>query len=356
MAKTTGKKDKSDKAPRDYALQSVGVIGAGAWGTALAQTVRRAGRDVVIWAHEIETVEDINANHANRVYLPGVSLDPSIRATVRGADAAACDVLLLVAPSPFMRQVATEIAPHVSERKPVVICAKGFEEEREQLMSDLVAEVLPQADTAVLSGPSFASEVARGLPAALTLAARDEALGLALIQALGSRSFRLYWTDDVIGAQVGGAVKNVLAIAAGVVDGRKFGANAHAAITTRGFAELARFGAAMGARPETLTGLSGLGDLLLTCSSPQSRNMSLGQALGEGRSLEEVLGGRKSVSEGVHTVRAVVAMAQKLDVEMPICEAVLAILTGAASVDDAIDAVLSRPLRAESDRAAGKKA
>ncbi len=340
-------KKPSGRAPQDFHFQSVGIIGAGAWGTALAQTVRRSGRDVVIWAYEFETVEEINASHTNRVYLPGVTLDPAVKATSKPAEAAKCDVLLLVVPSLFVRQVASELAPHINGGKPVVICTKGFEEGSGQLMSDLVKEVLPGAWPAVLSGPSFASEVARGLPAALTVATEDEALGLALIQALGHKTFRLYWTDDLIGTQIGGAVKNVLAIAAGIVEGRQFGANAHAAITTRGFAELSRFGAKMGARFETLTGLSGLGDLILTCSSPQSRNMSLGQALGQGKVLAEVLGARKSVSEGVHTVKAVVSMAEKLGVEMPICQAVLAILTGAATVDDGIEKVLSRPFRAE---------
>jgi glycerol-3-phosphate dehydrogenase (NAD(P)+) len=266
---------------------------------------------------------------------------------VNAAEAAKCDVLMIVVPSLFVRQVASELAPHINGGKPVVICTKGFEEGSGQLMTDLAREVLPGAWPAVLSGPSFASEVARGLPAALTLASEDQALGLALIQALGHRAFRLYWTDDLIGTQVGGAVKNVLAIAAGIVEGRQFGANAHAAITTRGFAELSRFGLKMGARFETLTGLSGLGDLILTCSSPQSRNMSLGHALGQGRVLAEVLAQRKSVSEGVHTARAVVAMAEKLGVEMPICEAVLAIISGEATVDNGIERVLSRPFRAE---------
>lgn len=353
---STKKSPKKIKAEIAYNFHSAGIIGAGAWGTALAQTLRRAGRDVVLWAYEFETVDEINSHHTNRVYLPGVTLDPAIVATGKIAEAAACDVVLLVVPSLFVRQVAADLAPHVMDGKPVVICTKGFEEATGQLMSDLLAEVLPGASPAVLSGPSFANEVARNLPAALTLACADQTLGLALIQALGHKNFRLYWTDDVIGTQVGGAVKNVLAIAAGIVDGRRFGANAHAAITTRGFAELARFGAKMGAKFETLTGLSGLGDLILTCSNAQSRNMSLGQALGQGKTLEATLGARKSVSEGVHTVAAVMAMADKLGVEMPICKAVKAIITGASNVDEAIDAVLSRPFRPEPERILQKTA
>ncbi len=340
------------KPQASYDFQSVGIIGAGAWGTALAQSLRLAGRDVVLWAYEFETVDEINSNHSNRVYLPGVELNPAIRATGKLSEAAACDVILLVVPSPFVRQVAADMAAHVGGGKPVVICTKGFEETTGQLMSDLVAKVLPEATPAVLSGPSFAHEVARNLPAALTLACEDQTLGLALIQALGHKTFRLYWTDDMIGTQIGGAVKNVLAIAAGIVDGRRFGANAHAAITTRGFAELARFGLKMGARLETLTGLSGLGDLILTCSNPQSRNMSLGQALGQGKSLDAVLGARKSVSEGVHSVTSVIALSERLGVEMPICKAVHAIVTGKANIDEAIEAVLSRPFRPEPDRVA----
>ncbi len=344
---STKKAGKAAKQPREFHFQRVGVIGAGACGTALAQTARRAGRDVAIWAYEIETVEDINSHHINRIFLPGVRLDPAIKATGRIATVAEADVILLAVPSPFVRQVAGEIAPSVQDGKPVVICTKGFEEETGELMSDLVQKLLPGATPAVLSGPSFAGEVGRNLPAALTLACKDEALGLALIQALGHKTFRLYWTDDLIGTQIGGAVKNVLAIAAGIVDGRQFGANAHAAIITRGFAELARFGAKMGARLETLTGLSGLGDLILTCSNDQSRNMSLGQALGQGRQLSEILGSRKSVSEGVYTASAVVALAEKLGVEMPICAAVRSIIAGEATVDEAIESVLARPFRPE---------
>jgi glycerol-3-phosphate dehydrogenase (NAD(P)+) len=330
------------------AAQHIGILGGGAWGTALAQSARCAGRDVTLWAYEPETVSEINAHHTNRVYLPGVPLDPGIKATAKAQDLAAADILLLVAPSQFVRMVAKDIAPF-SAGKPVVICTKGVEEETGKLMTDVVQPVLPDATLAVLSGPSFAGEVARKLPAALTLACENEELGRQLMAALGHKSFRLYWTNDLIGAQVGGAVKNVLAIAAGIVDGRHLGASAHAAVTTRGFAELVRFGTKLGGRFETLTGLSGLGDLILTCSSPKSRNMSLGQALGQGKSLSEILGARKSVTEGVHSASAVVALAKEHDVEMPICEAVNDVLAGRLSVDAAIEAVLSRPFRAEAD-------
>ncbi len=330
-------------------LQRVGILGGGAWGTALAQSARRAGRDVALWAHEFETVSEINSHHTNRVYLPGVALDPAIKATAKAKEVADADLILLVVPSQFLRAVAKEIAPHFEAGKPVVICAKGFEETSGTFMSGIVKEVLPEAEVAVLSGPSFAGEVARNLPTALTLACESETLGARLMAALAHRNFRLYWSSDVIGTQVGGTVKNVLAIAAGIVEGREFGRNAHAAVTTRGFAELVRLGTKLGGRFETLTGLSGLGDLILTCSSIQSRNMSLGVALGQGQALAEILGARKSITEGVYSAGAVVALAKKHGIEMPICEAVHNVVKGRMSLDEAIEALLSRPLRPETD-------
>ncbi len=332
-----------------YSFQHIGVLGGGAWGTALAQTVRRAGREATLWAYEFETVEEINRHHTNRVYLPGVTIDPRIKATAKARDVAQADVLLVVVPAQFVRSVVEDVAPHVKEGTPVVICTKGLESASGKIMTDVVAECLPSAPLAVLSGPSFAGEVARNLPVALTLACGDQKLGHALAGAIGHKTFRLYWTDDILGAQIGGAVKNVLAIAAGIVDGRHLGASAHAALTTRGFAELARFGTKLGARFETMTGLSGLGDLILTCSSPQSRNMSLGQSLGQGKALQDVMGSRKSVTEGYHSAAAVVALARERGVEMPICEAVNSVLTGQMKLDAAIEAVLSRPFRAEAD-------
>ncbi len=329
--------------------QRIGILGGGAWGTALAQSLSRAGRDVILWAYEFETVDEINSHHRNRVYLPGVALDPAIKATTKAAELADADALLLVAPSQFVRLVAKEIAPHFAAGKPVVICTKGFEEDTGEFMTAVARSALPGAPLSVLSGPSFAGEVARDLPVALTLACEDRELGAALTAALSHRTFRLYWTDDLAGAQIGGAVKNVLAIAAGIVEGRHFGASAHAALITRGFAELVRFGVKLGGRFETLTGLSGLGDLILTCSSIQSRNMSLGHALGQGQSLEDILGTRKSITEGVYSAGAVVALAKQHGVEMPICEAVNAVVKGQLSVDEAVEALLTRPLRAEAD-------
>jgi glycerol-3-phosphate dehydrogenase (NAD(P)+) len=246
-----------------------------------------------------------------------------------------------------VRAMSAELAPHLPRGKPLVICAKGLEQATGKLLGEVVAETLPQAALAVLSGPSFAADVARGLPAALTLACRDDGLGARLVETLGYRQFRLYRSTDMMGVQLGGALKNVLAIAAGIVEGKGLGASAHAALVTRGFAELARFGEALGARAQTLMGLSGLGDLLLTCGSPQSRNMSLGRALGQGQTLQAVLGSRRSVAEGVYTAAAVVKVAAEQGIDMPIAQAVHAIVEGHLSVDAAIEALLARPFRAE---------
>ena len=329
------------------AFQSVGIVGAGAWGTALAVTSHRAGRDVVIWAYEPETLADLTRNRRNETYLPGVSLDPAIAATARLDEIADCDFLLLTTPAQHARQIAGELAPHLKSGQPLVICSKGIEQSTGKLISQVVAETAPEAKIAVLSGPSFAAEVARGLPAAVTLAAAEETLGRELAHALSHPPFRCYWSDDVVGAEIGGAVKNVYAIAAGIVAGKNLGASAHAALVTRGFAEMVRFGAALGARRETLTGLSGLGDLVLTCSTAQSRNMSLGLELGKGRRLDEVLGRRVAVTEGVYTASALVQMAAARGVDMPIAQAVHAVISGRATVDEAIVALLARPLRAE---------
>ncbi|PWC54740.1 NAD(P)H-dependent glycerol-3-phosphate dehydrogenase [Azospirillum sp. TSO22-1] len=326
----------------------IGVVGGGAWGTALALAALRAGRDTLLWAREPAVVEAIRRDRENRDYLPGVPLPAGLAVTSDLADLAGCDALLLVTPAQHLRPACAALAPHLKPGAPTVICAKGIEIDTQALMHEAVEAALPAGTPlAILSGPTFAAEVARGLPTAVTLACRDAAIGTALVEALGSRTFRPYLTDDVVGAQIGGAVKNVLAIACGVVEGRKFGDNARAALITRGLAEITRLALRLGARPETLMGLSGLGDLTLTCSSLQSRNMSLGAALGQGRTLDEVLGERRSVAEGVWTARAVVALAARLGVEMPICAAVDAILNRGASVDETIQGLLARPFREE---------
>jgi glycerol-3-phosphate dehydrogenase (NAD(P)+) len=325
-------------------MKHIGVIGGGAWGTALAQ-VAAAGGPVTLWAREPEVVEAINRRHVNDAFLAGIALDPAVRATGDLADLAGCDAWLVVTPAQFLRRVLAE-AP-VAATRPLVLCSKGIEAGTLHLMSEAAAEAAPGAPIAVLSGPTFAHEVARGLPTAVTLACEDGAVGAAIADRLAQPTFRPYASDDVIGAEVGGAVKNVLAIACGAVVGRRLGENAKAALIARGFAEMLRFGAAKGAQAATLGGLSGLGDLVLTCSSPQSRNMSLGMGLGEGRSAAELLGERRTVAEGAHTAPVLLEAARRLGVEMPITEAVVDLLAG-AGIATVIERLLTRPLRAES--------
>jgi glycerol-3-phosphate dehydrogenase (NAD(P)+) len=328
--------------------QQIGIIGSGAWGTALALAMRRAGRDVLLWAREPEVVAAINEQRENRAFLPGIKLEAQIKASGKLADLAPCDVLLLVTPAQHARESCKQLKAAIgNSRAPLVICAKGIEQKTGKLLGDIASEELPGHPLAVLSGPSFAIEVARDLPTALTLATRDKALGEVLVKALGAKHVRLYLTDDVVGAQIGGAVKNVLAVACGITAGCKMGENARAAIITRGLAEMIRLGGAMGARAETLMGLSGLGDLVLTCSSRQSRNMSLGAALGEGTILQDILAKRASVTEGVFTAAAAKALADKHKVDMPIVTAVDAVLNHGAVLEKTIAALLARPVREE---------
>lgn len=328
-------------------VQKIGIVGAGAWGTALAMAARRAGRDVTIQAHEAEVADAIHKRHENPEFLPGIALDPAIRATRQLADAAAADAVLLAVPAQFLRPVCKRLAPSWKAGTPAVICAKGIEQDTLALMSEIVQEMLPEAPIAVLSGPTFAIEVARELPTAVTLATADTALGERIAGALGTPRFRTYLSADVIGAQLGGAVKNVLAIACGIVIGRGLGDNARAALITRGLAEIVRLGLAKGAKPETLMGLSGIGDLALTCHAMQSRNFSVGVAIGKGERLDDVLNNRKSVAEGVFTASSVVGLARKVGVEMPICTAIDQVLNHFADIDAAIAGLLARPFKTE---------
>ena len=324
----------------------VGVIGAGAWGTALALTVARAEQTVTLWAREPEVVEAITRSGENTPFLPGVPVT-HVRPTLDLADVAGCDLILAVPPAQHMRATLQAFAPHARPGVAVVLCAKGIERGSFALMTRVLAETLPQAKAAVLSGPSFAAEVARGLPAAVTLACEDPELAGRIARAIATPAFRPYVATDLIGAEAGGALKNVLAIGCGIVEGRKLGRSAHAAVITRGFAEMVRYAVALGAKAQTMTGLCGLGDLVLTCSSPQSRNMSVGLALGQGLTLEQALANKRSVAEGVESAPAVRALAARLGVEIPICEAVAQILAGETDVDGAIEGLLNRPLRSE---------
>ncbi len=329
--------------------QRIGIVGAGGWGTALALVARRAGREVVIWAHEPEVADDINARHINPLYLPGVALDPKILATTDTAEAVRADAVLLAPPAQHMRRLARQLATVWRAGTPALICAKGIEQKSGALMSEVLAEELPGAGVAVLSGPTFAGEVARDLPTAITLAAKNLGLAEALSRALGTPRFRMYTSGDVVGAEIGGAVKNVLAIACGIIEGRKLGDNARAALITRGLAEMIRLARAKGGEPRTLMGLSGLGDLTLTCNAVQSRNFSLGLALGLDRPLAAILAERTTVAEGVFSASSVVALAGRLGIEMPICVAVDAVLNRGADLDSTIVALLARPVGAETD-------
>ncbi len=327
-------------------FNTVGVIGAGAWGTALAGAAARAGRSVVLHVRSPTQREAIAAT-GETPRLPGVPLAPGIAVTGDLARAAGCDVVLLAAPAQALREAAAAAADHLAPGTPVIACAKGIERGSRRFMTEVIAAALPQAVPAILSGPGFAEDVARGLPTAVTLAAHDAQLAAALVAALGSATFRPYHTTDVRGVEIGGATKNVLAIAAGIVAGRRIGASALAALTTRGFAELTRFGRAQGARPETLAGLSGLGDVILSCTSAQSRNFSFGVALGEGRSIASAAGGK--LAEGMFTAAVLLDLARAKGIDMPITQAVAAILAGDLSVDAAIEALLARPFRAEGE-------
>lgn len=325
----------------------IGVIGGGAWGTALAMAALRAGCAVTLWARETEVVEAINQRHENTGFLPGISLDSAIRATGDLAEAADADALLLVTPAQHTRQATDDLRGGLTPRTPVIICAKGVETGTGALMSEVLAETLPEIPVAILSGPSFAAEVARDLPTAVTLAATDIILAKRLAAMIGSTHFRPYHSDDPVGAQIGGAVKNVMAIACGIAKGRGLGDNTGAALITRGLAEMARLGEALGARRETLMGLSGLGDLVLTCSHEQSRNYTLGIAIGQGTFLDDYLAGRMTVAEGVASAAATVALAGRHKVDMPIARAVDAVLNRRADIDLEIAGLLGRPASSE---------
>lgn len=321
----------------------IGVIGGGAWGTALAQVAARGGEDVLLWAREPEVIASINHTHENSRFLAGISLPASIRATGSLGDLAACDALLVVVPAQHVRAVLAEAAVGAT---PLVLCAKGIEAGTQLLVGEVAQQLHPDSPIAVLSGPTFAHEVAAGQPTAVTLACADEALGAALAERLGGPAFRPYASTDVIGAEIGGAVKNVLAIACGVVEGAGLGQNARAALIARGFAEMVRFGLARGARAETLSGLSGLGDLVLTCSSTSSRNFSLGIGLGQGKRAADLLADRLTVAEGAFTAPVLREAAAAAGVAMPVVEAVCALLDG-SGVDAVIGALLARPLTRE---------
>ncbi len=326
------------------ALQRIGIVGAGAWGTALANAAANAGRAVVLYARDAAVASEMQSSRTNAARFPGIALHPEVVPTASLTEAADADAILLAVPTQSLREAATALAPAIRNALPVIACAKGIERNTGKFVTEIISETIPLARPAILSGPSFAADVGRGLPTAVTIAAADEALAMRLAEALSSPAFRLYHSTDVRGVEIGGAAKNVLAIAAGIVIGRGLGASAQAALITRGFAELARLGHAYHVKPETLMGLSGLGDLVLTCSSPQSRNYAYGFAIGHG---QPAAGHKVPLAEGSFTAPVLATIAAKKNVEMPIVNAVQAILAGRLNVDAAISELLSRPLKGE---------
>ncbi|QIB33303.1 NAD(P)H-dependent glycerol-3-phosphate dehydrogenase [Ancylobacter pratisalsi] len=336
------------------AIDRIAVMGGGAWGTALAVTAIRAGRQVTLWAREPEVVEAIRTSQTNPVFLPGIELPPGIMATTDLGDAVReADAVLLVVPSQHVREACQALKPHLSPRLPIVICAKGIEQDTGLLLQSVLADELPDHPVAVLSGPTFAHEVAAGEPTAVTIASDDvptageSSLAARMAVALGTQTFRPYVADDVTGVEVGGAVKNVLALASGMASGLSFGANTRAAIITRGLDEIKRLSEALGGRRDTVTGLSGIGDLTLTCSSEQSRNMRYGMGLAMGRSAADIFDGRPVVVEGVENAVSVTDLARRLGVEMPICEAVRAVVIDGMPIQEAVATLLGRPFKAE---------
>lgn len=323
------------------------ILGAGSWGTALAQLLASNGQSVTLWMRDAAQAKAINETRQNARYLPDAPLHAGITATAEMPGFANADLCLCVIPAQHTRAQLERFAPHIPSGLPIVLCSKGIEIETLDFMNEVLAETVPQASRFVLSGPSFAKDVVQGLPTAVTLAGDDLEAANKLAPFVRGGTFRPYTTDDMIGAEIGGAVKNVLAIACGMLLGMGLGQSAHAALIARGFAEMNRLGAALGAQVETLSGLCGLGDLVLTCSSTQSRNMSCGMRLGKGESLEEILSSRNSVTEGVATAPALIRLAERHAVDMPICVAVARVLSGEITPSGAMAELLARPLKSE---------
>lgn len=328
-------------------METIGVIGAGAWGTALAQSLAASDKEVRLWAREPEVADAISKKRENTLFLPGIQLHENIEGTDSLSRACDRDVLLLCVPAQHIRATLLSMKRDIRDDHVLVICAKGIETDSGMLLSDVVKEILPETKMAILTGPTFASEIGRGLPSAVTVACADKDICAELVELLSCKTLRAYQTSDIKGAQIGGAVKNVIAIAAGVIIGRGLGESARAALVTRGLAEMSRLASAMGAKKETLMGMCGMGDMILTCTSMQSRNYSLGIALGEGKTLEEILASRNSVTEGVTTAQALIVMARNHAVDMPISAAVHGCLSEGASIDETIERMLARPLRPE---------
>lgn len=328
-------------------MNQISVIGGGGFGTALASVVAREGRSVCLWVRDPALLIAINRGRRNPAYLPNIPLPDRIHATNDLAEAGNGDAVLLAVPAQFMRDVMGDLAVHLRLGTPLLICAKGIERGSNLLMHQVAAEIAPNHPVAILSGPSFAADIAIGLPTAVSLACTNVAIGAELVQAIGTKSFRPYVSSDIIGVEIGGAVKNVIAIACGVTEGRSLGESARAALMTRGLAEMTRLAVALGGQARTMMGLAGIGDLALSCHSRQSRNFSLGLRLGQGELLDVILSSSRGVFEGATTAGATVQLAQNAGVDMPICAAVDAILNRGADIDETIAKLLSRPFTRE---------
>lgn len=328
-------------------MTGISIIGAGAWGTALAQLQAKQGKSVILWTRKSTLAEEINAKRSNKTYLSGIKLDEKIMATSDMGTALQNDILLLVTPAQVLRETLETMKPQIRPAHVIVICCKGIEISSGKLLSDVAQSVLPKNTIAILTGPNFAHEIAAGKPAATTLACADEAIAKTLQSAIATTTFRPYITTDVIGAQIAGALKNVIAIACGMAEGLNMGESARASLVTRGMAEIVRLGLKMGARSETFLGLSGMGDLMLTCSSAKSRNYSLGLALGQGLAMAQIMTERKSVTEGVHTAKAATLLAKEYGVDMPVCQAVNKCVNEGMGLEIALKEMLSRPLGSE---------
>lgn len=328
-------------------MNRIGILGAGAWGTALAKALSRDGRDIILWGRDPELVKAINKQHENIVYLSKVELPKTIRATTELSDLLDVEALLLVAPAQKTREILEKIAPQLPSWIPLIICSKGIENETGQLLSEAVHETVDGNPIAILSGPNFAHEIVLGLPAATTIATNDRDLGFLLVESFGSPNLRPYYSPDPIGVQIGGALKNVYAIASGITTGKNLGQNASAALITRCLAEMARLGMRMGADYKTFAGLSGVGDLMLSCSSERSRNMRFGMALAQGRTPQEIMGETRSIFEGYHTTFSIKKLAKKADVDMPVAEGVYKILYEGADINSSIQNLLNRPFSEE---------
>lgn len=328
-------------------MNHISVIGAGAWGTALALTAFRAGSNVTLWSISLDEVETINQRHENVYRLPGIALDPSLYATTDSEATSKSNMIILAPPAQFMRSTCEIFRDLWTSHTPLIIASKGIEDGTSLLMSEVIREFFPHNPILVLSGPSFASDVAKKLPTAVTLAGDDLGLTRKIAELLSNPYFRLYASNDIIGAQIGGACKNIIAIACGIIEGLGLGDNARAALVTRGLAEITRLGCAMGAKFETFSGLSGVGDITLTSLSAQSRNKSFGLALGRGTPLEELLSNKKTLTEGVHTIAGVMVLAEKYRIDMPITFALNDLLKGRGALETLVDHMLLRPLKAE---------